>query len=263
MTASQLGVNAHAWCCNPTSVSATPEPPPYSSPLSQNRRPSVRFRQNRLSFFSWNIGQLNMSKWDLFRAWLYQQPIDCACLQDAGWQFTGEWKDQQFSYIHSGAQHHRGGLLTIVRTDFCSDNNIAWTTPMESRIQHVRLYKHTYSIDILNLYQFPFNTADTDCEMQRSAFGGPWNTRLRPSQNATAGLLGETSTQALSVKPTVLASVTLPLLRVDLKVQSTKMHTSCNGSSRTSPWLHSTPGHRIFLLRIEAPVTPRQGLILF
>ena len=136
-----------------TSVSATHEPPTYSSPSSQNRRPSVRFRQNRVSFFSWNIGQLNLSKWDLFRAWLHQQPIDCACLQDVGWQFTGEWKEQQFSYIHSGAQHHRGGLLTIARTDFCSDHNIAWTTPMESRIQHIRLYKHTYSIDILNLYQ--------------------------------------------------------------------------------------------------------------
>ena len=103
MTASQLGVNVNARSCNQISISATPQPPAYSSPLSQNRRPSVRFRQNRLSFFSWNIGQLNMSKWDLFRAWLHQQPIDCACLQDTGWQFTGEWKDQQFSYIHSGA----------------------------------------------------------------------------------------------------------------------------------------------------------------
>ena len=117
-----------------------------------------------MSFFSWNIGQLSLTKKDLFRAWLHQQPTDCACLQDTGWQFTGEWQNQPFSYLHSGPHNHQGGLLTIVR---------AWTTPMDSRIQHVRLYKHTYNIDILNLYQFPYDTADPDSGLQRSSF---WTT---------------------------------------------------------------------------------------
>ena len=65
------------------------------STIQPNRRPSGRFRQSRLSFFSWNIGQMNMVKWDMYRAWLHHQPVDCACIQDTGWSFTSEWQDDQ------------------------------------------------------------------------------------------------------------------------------------------------------------------------
>ena len=70
--------------------------------------------------------------------------------------------------------------LTIVRNGFCSADHSAWTTPMDSRIQHVRLYKRTYSIDLLNLYQFPYNMADPACGPQRSPF---W-TKLEPTLKA-------------------------------------------------------------------------------
>ena len=111
MTATQLGATAQPWSLTePMTVQASPDTQLTGSHTSPNRRPSGKFRQNRLSFFSWNMGQLSLTKWDLFRAWLHHQPIDCACLQDTGWKLTGEWQDQQFSYLHSGAANHRGGL---------------------------------------------------------------------------------------------------------------------------------------------------------
>ena len=136
MTAQQLGIRAlHL---SPTNLTVEPPQPRAHLPAehwSSNRQPSCRFRQHRLSFLSWNIGQLSMLKWDMFRAWLHKQHLDCICLQDTGWQFTGEWADAHFSYLHSGATLHRGGLLTIIRTGFCGSDKLAWSTPMSSRIQ--------------------------------------------------------------------------------------------------------------------------------
>lgn len=162
MTASQLGIHTQELLPKTTNL---PQPPGH-----YNKRPSGKFRQCRMSFFSSNIGQLSLAKWDLFRAWLHQQPVDCACLQDTGWNFTGEWQDSTYAYLHSGATKHRGGLLTMVRLGFCQVDNIAWTTPLKSRIQHLRLYMHAYSLDILNLYQHTWNPADPDSGPCRAQF---------------------------------------------------------------------------------------------
>ena len=39
-----------------------------------------KFRQSRLAVLSWNIGQLNVVKWYMFRAWLNDQFKDCVLL---------------------------------------------------------------------------------------------------------------------------------------------------------------------------------------
>ena len=109
-----------------------------------------------------------MVKWDMYRAWLRRQPVDCACIQDTGWPFTSERQDDQFVYLHSGATSRRGGLLTVIRRPFCSPNNIAWVTPLESRLQHIRLYTDSYNIVVLNIYQQPASTTDPECAHHRS-----------------------------------------------------------------------------------------------
>ena len=139
-----------------------------------------------------------MVKWDLFRTWLQGQHLDCICLQDTGWSFSGEWQDN-----HVGAIEHRGGLLWAVRRKCW---NIAWTTPLDSRISHVRLYMGSVNIDILNVYQYPQHGAPSQPTEERTLFwtvlqrtlnglprrncwviGGDFNTSLR-SQPGSVGL---------------------------------------------------------------------------
>ena len=39
----------------------------------------------------------------------------------------------------------------MIRLGFCSVDQIAWSTPMASRMQHILLYMQSYNIDVLNL----------------------------------------------------------------------------------------------------------------
>ena len=197
LTATQLGVKSLS-LPPPQADSPTQPPGLQTVEVRPNRQPPSAFRQGRLTYLSWNIGRLTLIKWDLFRSWLHRQTVDCVCLQDTGWDFTGEWTDQDYAYIHAGATHHRGGLLTVVKLRFCSVDSIAWTIPLNSRVLHVRLYKGSFNLDVVNVYQFPYNPNDPSCladrqtvwKTLRSTFsglprrncwliGGDFNTGLR------------------------------------------------------------------------------------
>ena len=76
MTPTQLGVKAQPWSSSePVNIPTSPSIHLPGSHPSTNRRPSGKFRQNRPSFFSWNIGQLSLTKWDLFRLGFIANPL--------------------------------------------------------------------------------------------------------------------------------------------------------------------------------------------
>lgn len=136
MTAAQLGVTPRPRPCLTDvpvpKVEALSNPSPTAT--TRNRNPPSRVRQGRLSILSWNIGRLSVVKWDMLRAWLHNQALNCLT-------FTGEWHDSSYAYLHTGAHQGRSGLLTVVKRSFCELDDIAWTTTLDSRIQHVRLYE--------------------------------------------------------------------------------------------------------------------------
>ena len=117
------------WTAGPVSWELNPRtillhPPPTD--------PRVRITGATISVFSWNIGQLSVVKWDMFRAWLQGPYLDCICLQATGWSFSGEWQDNDYAFVHVGAIEHRGGLHTAVLRKNCNVDSIAWTTPLDS-----------------------------------------------------------------------------------------------------------------------------------
>ena len=193
-TAQMLGVTPLPW--QPHKDSPAPSG-------AQNVPPPAKIRKNRLQGLSWNIGSLSSYKFD--------QRIDLLLLQDTRWGFTGDWSDNTFAYIHSGSQDRAGGLMTIIRKDFCPPDKTSWWEVLGGRLLHARLYLDSTGIDLVNLYQRPWTGSDNQCKDKRSGLlntcdgllaglpqrnvvilAGDFNTNLRKSMKHVIVLISVT-----------------------------------------------------------------------
>ena len=76
LTATQLGVKSLS--LPPFQADSPTQPPGLQTvEVRPNRQPPSAFRQGRPTYLSWDIGQLTLIKWDLFRSWLHRQTVDC------------------------------------------------------------------------------------------------------------------------------------------------------------------------------------------
>ena len=132
-----------------------------------NVAPPAKVRKNRLTGFSWNICSLSSFKFDILRQWMRSQHLDVLFLQDTRWGFSGDWQDSQFAYIHSGSTGKTGGLMVIIRKNFCPTDRISWRETLPGRLLHVRLYLPSSGIDLLNIYQHAWIQHDPLCLQHR------------------------------------------------------------------------------------------------
>ena len=96
-------------------------------------------------------------------SWLHHQYVDVALLSETHWSYTSEWQTPHGHAIHTGRDHSMkdaaSGLLLLVATRLCRSDQIAWHDVEPGRILHCRLHLHPRPMDVIGLYQYPWNTS--------------------------------------------------------------------------------------------------------
>ena len=126
-------------------------------------QPVEHMPKNRLVVFHWNRGALSSARYQELLHWLYLQRIDIALLSETHWSYTQEWNTPHWNAIHSGHDPSKkdkaSGLLLLVATRLCRADQIAWQDVVPGRIIHCRLHLTLRPVDIIGVYQYPWNTS--------------------------------------------------------------------------------------------------------
>ena len=126
-------------------------------------QPVEHMPKNRLVVFHWNGGALSSARYQELLHWLYLQRIDIALLSETHWSYTQEWNTPHWNAIHTGhdpsSKDKASGLLLLVATRLCRADQIAWQDVVPGRIIHCRLHLTLRPIDIIGVYQYPWNTS--------------------------------------------------------------------------------------------------------
>ena len=126
-------------------------------------QPVEHMPKNRLIVFHWNGGALSSAKYKELLHWLHLQRVDIALLSETHWSYTQEWNTPQWHAIHTGRDPSQkdkaSGILLLVATRLCRADQIAWQEVAPGRIIHCRLHLTWRPIDIIGVYQHPWNTS--------------------------------------------------------------------------------------------------------
>lgn len=111
--------------------------------------------RRRLRVLNWNCGGLAVAKLDEIKLWLSKQRIDVAILTETRWTYEGESQDSQWFSIHTGSTTHRGmGILCLISTRLCKQDQLRWRSAVEGRLLHIQLRLGNRNTDIIGCYQF-------------------------------------------------------------------------------------------------------------
>lgn len=111
--------------------------------------------RRRLRVLNWNCGGLAVAKLDEIKLWLMQQRIDVAILTETRWTYEGESQDSHWYSIHTGSSTHRGmGILCLISTRLCKQDQLRWRSVVEGRLLHIQLRLGNRNTDIIGCYQF-------------------------------------------------------------------------------------------------------------
>ena len=205
--------------------------------VSSSQRPKFGKRDQHISstpnsnqyiqILSWNVGGLTNSVLDELQLWLEKeenQQIQVVMLQETRWNFTSEWSNARWAFLHAGHPSHKGsGVLTMVSTKLCSPRQLRSCEVQAGRILHTRIPRlhDGTSIDIVNVYQYPWDFQASQIELVHKRYsllqnvekivkavplrnlcvcGGDMNVQLHhlPGLVGTATTLGETDKQTAS-----------------------------------------------------------------
>ena len=81
---------------------ATPADVKPSAPQDAHRCNQTHGPRKRTTCLVWNCGGLAAPRLDEIRTWMYCNHITIGILLETRWQYTGEWSDAHWHYIHSG-----------------------------------------------------------------------------------------------------------------------------------------------------------------
>ena len=99
---------------------------------------------------------------DEFLEWLdqpKQSHISIVMLQETHWGHDAEWSSSRWHFVHSGDPHARyAGVLCMISTKLAQASQIAYEVLHPGRLLHLRVGWQDISIDIINIYQVPWNT---------------------------------------------------------------------------------------------------------
>ena len=126
-------------------------------------QPLEHLPKNRLIVFHWNGGALSSARYQEMLHWLHLQRVDIALLSETHWSYSQEWTTSNWNAIHTGndpSQKDRAsGLLLLISTRLCRADQIAWHADVPGRVLHCRLHLTTRPVDIIGVYQHPWNSS--------------------------------------------------------------------------------------------------------
>eukprot|EP00435_Cladocopium_sp_Y103_P043308 s1590_g12.t1 len=125
-----------------------------SAPEYQVQTQRVHLAGKRLKIATWNPGGLAVGRFDELRKWLDIQQVDLAVIPETRWQYTNEWQDSGWSYVHSGSSVDKGsGVLCMVSRRLQKLQQIKWCEILPGRLLHLRLQFAHRAADIICCYQ--------------------------------------------------------------------------------------------------------------
>ena len=141
-----------------------------SKPSFQSQKPaSIKFQpvehipQHRLIVYHWNGGALSSAKYHELLLWLHHQRIDVAIISETHWTYTAEWQTPHWTAIHSGKtstqKDKASGVLILIAKRLCRSECIVWRSVEAGRLVHCRLHLSPRPIDLIGMYQYPWNTS--------------------------------------------------------------------------------------------------------
>ena len=138
-------------------------PPANQEPEQSRSTRCLRSRHGpRLFAFTWNTGGLSTGMLDEFLVWLdepEQSHISIVMLQETHWGHDAEWSSPRWHFVHSGDPETRyAGVLCMVCTKIAKASHIAYSVLHPGRLLQLRVSLRDVAIDLLNIYQIPWNT---------------------------------------------------------------------------------------------------------
>ena len=158
----RIATHGYTWYKGRLMHGAIPQASLTPAPKMTNPNTSRRVQRQRLTFLTWNAGGLAAYAWDALQAWLLSQQIDIILIQETHWTSTLEWTQDRYHCIHSSTGSRRGGLLTLIAKNICTEADIGWHELDPGRVLHVRLHGPSNCTDILNVYQHVGSTKNLE-----------------------------------------------------------------------------------------------------
>lgn len=132
--------------------------------------------RKRMKLFSWNALTLTSEGFVELLQWAMVQDLDVLFVQSTHWTVSEPWSSHGFHIVPSPELHKAGGgLLTIIRSTFCSMDGISLQDCIPGRLLHVRCHLKHNHIDLLNIYQVPVGVTLTRWNPMKSRLE-IWNT---------------------------------------------------------------------------------------
>ena len=135
-------------------------PQKSSPPVFQ---PVEHVPKHRLVVYHWNGGALSSAKYHEVMLWLHLQRVDVAIISETHWSYTAEWQTPHWNVIHSGKQSSHqdkpSGIMLLIANKLCRPDCIVWKEVEAGRLVHCRLHLSPRPIDLIGIYQFPWNTS--------------------------------------------------------------------------------------------------------
>ena len=148
--------------------------------------------RKRTNFFVWNCGGLSIPRFDEVRTWVYHNNIGMGILIETRWQYTSEWCDEYWSYVHTGDPNNKGqGILVMTAKTLCAPDLLKWRDILPGRLLHVRIPCGDRHMDVLACYQHTYKQTMA-CQRDRDSWWQCLDETLHqlPQRN-TLALLGD------------------------------------------------------------------------
>ena len=174
--------------------------PSFKPPASNHAHAPHR----RIRCLQWNCSGLSTAKLDEIRLWSISQAIDMIVLCETRWNFTSEWTDGTWSFIHSGDTNTRSnGILIMIRLTFCKDADIQFQHVQPGRILHVRLHSLQRPIDLVAVYQFMNDCSKSRLQQRQSVWSALDRLLYALPKRNTLLLTGDFNCNVQSFEPNV------------------------------------------------------------
>ena len=144
----------------PGAIASTPTTPATRTTTTR----SPQSLANRLRICSHNVGMLSTDAHDELMSWLQmkQHQYDVICIQETGWSLEHLYLSGPWYVISSGHSADRNsGVMVLVARRLLPSDRIRYAAIIPGRILHVKLEFSNHHVDVINVYQHPWNTAVT------------------------------------------------------------------------------------------------------
>ena len=97
--------------------------------------------RNRCGVLTWNTSGLTSAALAEALQWAEPQQVQILVFTETRWQGSRMWSQNGWHCISSSGHPHRScGLVTCIKSSFCTSDQIGWTELMAGRLMHIRIF---------------------------------------------------------------------------------------------------------------------------